>query len=307
MLISKAIKQASEEKKFHNTLTGTGNTKFKAYEKVGTDIVKLDPGHDTYFYKTETKKDKIVIHSTAGYLRHDVVQLTQKDNKVSVNYVISRDGVIYELFDPKYWAYHLGRGASGGNKVNSSTSISIELCNIGPLSVHGDRLVTSYSTESRKDYYCYLSENEYYTKCDYRGYEYFASFPNEQYKALKYLLDYLCDEFDIPYEFVELGKRHDTFTASEAKAFKGICTHVNFRSSGKYDLGPFFDWSKLSRDILEPINEVHTNEVKEMEDESVISNDMQFELDEVSIKSGSPNYMYFINKLIEFVMKLLKK
>jgi N-acetylmuramoyl-L-alanine amidase len=307
MSISKAAKQCSEELKFHNTLTGTGRTKFKAFETPGSDIIKLDPGHNTHYYKSVTAKDKIIIHSTAGYLRHDVVQLTQKDNKVSVNYVISRDGVIYELFDPKYWSYHLGRGASGGNKVNSSSSISIELCNIGPLTMYNGKLCTIYSTETRKDYYCTEAETNYYTKSSYRGYDYYASFPDKQYVALKYLLDHLCDTHDIPYEFVDINSRHDTFTSTEAKAFKGICTHVNYRKTGKYDLGPFFDWKKIERNyrVLSNNSVVETNDIVEpVEVEKV-------RLPEVnhvsSTNTGRSPFVKFILGFVDVIMKIIGK
>jgi hypothetical protein len=32
---------------------------------------------------------------------------------------------------------------------------------------------------------------------------------------------------------------------TEAKEFKGICSHVNFRPSGKWDVGPHFPWLEL--------------------------------------------------------------
>jgi len=292
--MSRASKQASEETKFHATLTGTSRRKFKAVMSNDSEIIKLDPGHSEYYYKTETKKDKIVIHSTVGYLRHDVCQLTMLDNKVSVQYVISRDGVIYELFDPKYWSYHLGRGAAGGNKNNSSTSIGIELSNIGPLMMDTKgRLCTSYSTPKRSDVYCNSDETEYYTKCDYRGYEYYASFPDKQYAALDWLLTHLCKEHDIPRTFVDIKSRHDTFTSAEAKAFKGICTHVNFRSTDKVDLGPFFEWSKIEEKKTQP---------KKVESVYFEFGDVEIKADPVPIKKSS-----ILNIIIKVIMKLLSR
>jgi N-acetylmuramoyl-L-alanine amidase len=258
----RASKIAEQESLFSEKLTNTSRVKYtdKGTQNIGDSVIrKVRPKHDSYYYKTETKKDMIVMHSTVGTLRADMASLTGKDNRVSVSYVIARSGEIYEVFDPKYWSYHLGRGAVGGNKVNSMRSIGIELSNYGPLVKKGDSLETIYSRmkytdsngkakTSKKDVYCDLSEVNEYTVVEggFRGYEYFASFTDEQYAALSDLLDYLCKEHDIPKTFVDEDKRFDTFSSStEGKSFKGICTHVNYRKSGKWDLGPDFNWDKL--------------------------------------------------------------
>lgn len=258
----KATKIPEQEQKFSEQLTNTSRVKYKDEGKIeigDSTIRQIRPNFDSYYYKSETEKDAIVIHSTAGTLRADMASLSKKDNHVSVSYVIARSGEIYELFDPKYWAYHLGNGAVGGNKNNSKRTIAIELSNYGPLTKRGENLETIYSQleytdtdgnkkKSKKDVYCTLDEVGEYTIVEdgFRGYEYFASFTTEQYAALSDLLDYLCNEFDIPREFIDEDDRFEVFkSATDAKSFKGICTHVNFRKTGKWDLGPDFDWNRL--------------------------------------------------------------
>ena len=258
----RASKIAEQEVAFSEKLTDTSRVKYtdEGSQKIGDSTIrKIRPNYDSYYYGTETKKDMIVLHSTAGTLRADMASLTKKDNHVSVSYVIARSGEIYEVFDPKYWSYHLGTGSVGGNKVNSSRSIGIELSNYGPLTKKGENLETIYSQleytdsegnpkKSKKDVYCNTSEVGEYTIVDdgFRGYEYFASFTDEQYAALSDLIDYLCEEFDIPKTFVDEDTRFKVFSsATQAKTYKGICTHVNYRKSGKWDLGPDFDWDKL--------------------------------------------------------------
>lgn len=266
----KASNIAEQEAKFSTELTNTSRVKYTEIGKVeiangDTTIRQIRPNFDSYYYKSETKKDMIVIHSTAGTLRADMASLTGKDNHVSVSYVIARSGEVYELFDPKYWSYHLGTGSVGGNKPNSQRSIAIEMSNYGPLTLRGEGLETIYSQiqykdsngdtkKTKKDVYCTLDEPEYYSIVEdgYRGYQYFAAFTDEQYKALNNLLDHLCVEHDIPKTFIDEDKRFETFsTATEAKEYKGICTHVNFRKSGKWDLGPDFAWEKLTGDDVE--------------------------------------------------------
>lgn len=270
----KASAIAEQETKFGTELTNTSKVKYKEIDTIviaggDTTIRQIRPNFDSYYYATETKKDMIVIHSTAGTLRADMASLTTKDNHVSVSYVIARSGEVYELFDPKYWSYHLGTGAVGGNKPNSQRSIAIEMSNYGPLTLRGEDLETIYSQvtykdsngdtkKTKKDVYCTLDEPEYYSIVEdgYRGYKYFASFTPEQYKALNNLLDYLCIEHNIPKTFLDEDKRYETFAStSEAKEFKGICTHVNFRKAGKWDLGPDFAWEKITGEEVEAESE----------------------------------------------------
>lgn len=264
----RATKIEEQEIKFSEKLTNTSNVKYtdNGTEKIGNSTIrKIRPSFDSYYYKTEHKKDLIVIHSTAGTLRADMASLTNKDTHVSVSYVIARTGDIYELFDPKYWSYHLGTGAVGGNKINSARSIAIELSNYGPLTKNGDGLETIYSQieytnstgelkKSKKDVYCDISEVDKYTVVDdgFRGYKYFATFTDAQYVALSDLIDYLCNTFVIPKTFIDGSARFETFkSATEGKSYTGICTHVNYRKSGKWDLGPDFEWDRIENAKIE--------------------------------------------------------
>jgi N-acetyl-anhydromuramyl-L-alanine amidase AmpD len=265
MRVSKITEQ---EVQFSDKLINTSRVKYTdigTYEIGYSSVRQIRPKYDSYYYNTENKKDLIVLHSTAGTLRADMASLTAQDNHVSVSYVIARSGDIYELFDPKYWSYHLGKGSVGGNRVNSARSIGIELSNYGPLIKKGENLETIYSQlkytdsngvekKSKKDVYCNTSDVDEYTIVDdeFRGYKYFASFTDEQYIALSDLLDYLCKEFDIPKTFIDEDERFNVFSsASEAKSYKGICTHVNYRKSGKWDLGPDFNWDRLMSTEIE--------------------------------------------------------
>lgn len=202
--------------------------------------------NDKSFYFDEIiPKTKIVIHFTAGYLKGDIGTLTQPGNHVSVPFVIARNGEIYNLWTSKYWSYHLGKNAVGGNTPMSKSTIGIEMSNIGCLIKSSNNLVTTYSNT---DVYCSLDETSFYTKIPkYRGFEYFATYTQAQYDSLKKLLKFLSNKYNIPYTFLPLNKRFDLFTSStESANFKGICSHVNFRAD-KWDIGPAFDWSKLEQ------------------------------------------------------------
>jgi N-acetyl-anhydromuramyl-L-alanine amidase AmpD len=202
---------------------------------------------DASFYYDETHpKKKVILHFTAGYLKSDIFYLTQKDNKVSVAFTIARDGTIYNLFSSAKWSYHLGKDAVGGNGTNSKNSIGIELCNIGPLKRVGDNLATVYADT---DIYCSINDKDQYieTEQEFRGYKYFATHTDAQYKSLAILLRYLTAQYNIPRAFLDESKRY--LTNEEVAAFNGIVTHINFRVDGKWDIGPGFDWSRLIADV----------------------------------------------------------
>ena len=210
-----------------------GQDEFMEYVDAG-----LSNGDESYYYKTRYDKDQIVLHYTAGYLRGDMAALSKHDYHVSVPFVIGRNGTIYNLFPSFYWSYHLGRGAIGGNSVRSKKSIGIEISNIGPLKLDGNKLRTYYDS-----IYCDDNEEEFYNKEPYRDYEYFATFTDEQYTSLIILLKYLTARYKIPAKFLSIAKRYEAGTF--VTDFKGIVTHVNYRRTGKTDIGPSFDWDRI--------------------------------------------------------------
>jgi len=249
------------EKRFHTTLTDSEGKLFKLNENIkltNSEIRKISTSYDSYYYKEKKNKNLIVLHGTIGAIKGDVASLTKKDSGMGVSYLISRDGIIYELFDPHYWSYHTGKGTVGGNTEISSRSIGIELSNYGPLVKKGLNLDTIYSEVaykdkkgnpqiSPKDTYCTINDFNQYTHLDtpYRGYEYFAQYTDKQYKALNDLINYLTTMFNIPKTFVDVTRRFEAFDEATAKSFKGIATHVNYRTSGKWDLGPDFKWNMI--------------------------------------------------------------
>ena len=200
-----------------------------------------DSGDESFFYKEETPKRKITLHYTMGYLKGDIATLTQQH--VSVPFVIGRNGQIYNLFASKYWSYHLGPGALGGNTAMSKECIGIEISNIGPLKLIENNLVTTYSD---KDIYCSLEETQYYTKLNpkYRNYEYYATFTDEQYEAIIKLIKFLCAKYDIPKNFLNSPERYEIMTDVGFQNFTGIVSHINCRVD-KTDIGPAFNWDKI--------------------------------------------------------------
>ena len=221
----------------------TARGELAATHENGLSVLDYTPnGRSDYFYQRSIRKKRIVLHFTAGFLGGDLSTLTKTDYHVSVPFVIARDGRIYRLFNTKYWSYHLGRAAIGGNKTCSSTSLGIELSNIGPLDKSGNWMWNAYGSK-----YCRITETEYYdTGPEYRGYKNFAKFTDAQYSALNELLTVLCVKHDILRTYLPKTRRFKEFSSpSQGRGFKGICSHVNYRKYGKTDIGPMFDWTKI--------------------------------------------------------------
>jgi N-acetyl-anhydromuramyl-L-alanine amidase AmpD len=247
----KAANTIDHENSFQSSGIDSAGKKFILTEgtfpvKGTTETVKImdcarDNGDKSFFYQEETAKRKIVLHFTMGYLKGDIATLTKQH--VSVPFVIGRNGIIYNLFASKYWSYHLGPGAIGGNTGMSKESVGIEISNIGPLKLIGDNLVTSYSND---DIYCSLADTQYYTKLNpkYRNWEYFATYTPAQYEAIIKLLRFLCAKYNLPKTFTDEPARYNTMTDEEFRNFTGIVSHVNCRPD-KVDIGPAFDWNKV--------------------------------------------------------------
>ena len=223
-------------------------------DKAGGKITFVDCAKqvkdDSYYSSEEYPKERIVLHHTAGYLKGDIAQLSRQSTEVSVPFVIARSGHIYNLWKSKYWSYHLGPGAIGGNTTGSQRSIAIELSNIGFLRKKtGGVLHTVYSSD---DIYCTEAQTAFYQKLPeaYRGERYYARFTNAQYNSLVLLLRYLTARYNIPRTLLSPVKRFETFgSVAEAENFKGICSHVNYRPSGKWDISPAFDWARVEKGL----------------------------------------------------------
>jgi hypothetical protein len=247
MKLSKTVPTApqllSTEQSFHTTLRDVGGkTWSKSPSRFGDDCLALQCGDTSFFYNEKTPKSGITLHHTVGLLPGDISVLSKKNNHVSVSFVIGMSGKVYQLFDPTLWSYHLGKtppGASWTNTQLSKSTIGIELSSFGPLTKVGDKLFDIYGY-----LYCGIADSEYYVGLDkpWRGYSYFASYTDAQYKALDSLLLKLCREFNIPHTFLPEGKR---FEFSKKPPTVGIWAHCNVRED-KSDISMAFDFGRIS-------------------------------------------------------------
>jgi hypothetical protein len=180
-------------------------------------------------YKTESPKTQIVIGSSMRKSNYHIVRLQHKDfgkTKRWNTYTITRDGVIYQHYDPKYHSDFMGI------KEGDKQSISIVLENMG------------YLIESPSGKYINWLDEE----CDgtlvgkkkWLGYNYWEKYSKEQIENCAELCRQLCDEFGIPKVVIDFRNYH-----KDIVKFRGIVFRSNYFEDSN-DINPLIDINKLN-------------------------------------------------------------
>ncbi len=187
------------------------------------------------YIQTETSKDLIVLHHTVGGSALSTIDYWKSDpDRIATAYVIERDGVIFEVFDPKYWAFHLGLKGSAG--AVDKRSIGIEIASEGGL-IQRDGNLYCFGRVSERT----LFKQEYYDHgMPWREYRFFDAYSDAQIAAIVELVNHLCDQFKIPRK---TPARHFDFDDGY-REFTGIIGHHHVRTD-KSDVHPGFSWQRL--------------------------------------------------------------
>lgn len=247
-------------------LLATGNNGEYRLRKIAVPVPGEDltlegvfctPAHRSgYYHAVAHPKERVVLHFTAGQVRSDLSALTRQDYHVSVPFVIGRDGTIYQLYSSKYWSGNIGKGIGNTGNAQDKCTIGIEISNYGYLAEREGKLETYYSRLKDKqgrvapvDVYCSLDEREAYQKLatPYRNQAYYATYTQEQYDSLIVLLRYLTAQYHIPRQFLPEPQRYTA--TNDVLNFRGIVSHVNYRDTGKWDIGPAFDWNRVMQGV----------------------------------------------------------
>jgi N-acetyl-anhydromuramyl-L-alanine amidase AmpD len=198
------------------------------------EIRKL-PLKANQYHKGIYDKKVIILHHTAGGSALSSIAWWAKDPRpVATPYIIDRDGIIYECFDPKYWAYHIGAGVLSLEQQ----SIGIELANYGSLTLKDGKYTTYVGSRISKEKVIELP-------APFRGSKYWEAYTPKQIAALKELLQYLVKKFKIE-------KQPDTknfYEYRNPKTIKaGIYSHTSARRDKK-DIFPQPDLLKIVAEI----------------------------------------------------------
>lgn len=236
--------------------------------------LRLKDNH--YFHDTIKKKQIYLHHTVGGSAKSSIEYWDSSDRCVATAYVIERDGTIYEVFDPWYWAWHLGL-KSADNTIRNKESVGIELASEGALKsgyqlnsvlkqqVFDEEWLYSFDIDippfknAKKLYHILHDSDKFFDLIiPFRGYWYFDAYDDAQVRACHELVAHLCVQFSIPRILLPKDERF-TFNPSYLE-FNGIVTHCNVRED-KTDLCPAWDWDALEQALatIEPDTNANFN------------------------------------------------
>lgn len=176
---------------------------------------------DNQYYHSTQKKKRIVLHHTAGGTAISSINWWDRyRDHVCTPYIIDRDGTIYEVFPPQYWAYALGINSSWAEKK----SIHIEICNYGWLNKINGQYYTGYGTPISEDKVVEYNEK-------HRGHLYYEKYTDAQVESVMYLINYLSEKFNIEIKDVE------KFWWYNKQSKKTLISHTTVRKD-KSDIHP---------------------------------------------------------------------
>ena len=200
--------------------------------------------------------EMIVMHYTAsGSTAGTVSWFMNPASKVSVHYVVGRDGEIVQLVKDEFRAHHAGQGPLPGQSEEigerrrkrnriiqpNSRSLGIEMVNWGPLQKRGDKYYTWMGSECPGE--VVLKDGTYW-----------QAYTDSQLASVIQLVSHLCQKHNIPAQYPPLGP--GTFDPDDKTlaAFKGILGHSALDNQ-KRDPGPHFDWNRLLAGVQEDLGQ----------------------------------------------------
>jgi len=171
------------------------------------------------YYPQSTDKNQIVLHHTVSGpgVFGDVNWWKQTPERIATHFIIARDGTIYQCFNSRYWAHHLGVKTSVFRKFNLRNTN--RLLNAGSISIEYDSW-GGVDNNTR-----YHGPVEHYPK-GYRGYTKFERYTAEQIESSRQLLEYFGKKYDIP-----LSYNADMWDVSKRalQGTPGVWSHGSFR------------------------------------------------------------------------------
>lgn len=148
-----AKKYAVTEKKYNKQLDSLETILSKKESiLVGTD--KKTEWISTVNYNLRKPNFIIIHHTSQDSLQQTIKTFTEQKSQVSSHYVVSKTGLIVQMLNDYFRAWHAGTSSWGTNTDINSTSIGIELDNNGcePFSEIQIESLLALLTKLKKDY-----------------------------------------------------------------------------------------------------------------------------------------------------------
>jgi len=181
------------------------------------------------FIKRKTKKDQIIISFSLRKKDNHITHLKHKEygkTKKWNTYTISRNGTIYEHYDPNYYSNFMNM-----KKINKK-SISIVLENMCSLIKINENSYVNWLNEK-----CPTNK---IIKKSFLGLHYWELIPDEQFKSVIDLCDKLCDRFNIPKKIIDFHHYN-----SNIDKFSGIVLKSNYVENTT-TINPLFNLQKFN-------------------------------------------------------------
>lgn len=200
------------------------------------EIIKKHLTNGQYITR-EYEKNSIFLHHTVGPTAEGAWKWwNETPERVGTPYIIDRNGVIIECFDPKYWAYHLG--ITGDDNYHEMHSINIELVSCGKLYKDGN-LFKFYPLYPNTMYPKIIpSEEVYEFKKSWKGHTLYHKYTDIQIQALQELLKYILNLFPTIRINFPLGKFYEFDQDVIDKHLTGLWSHSTVRAD-KDDIYPY--------------------------------------------------------------------
>ena len=205
------------------------------------------------FVKTVTKKDKFIIHHSAGWDNaRGMFQswIDDERGRVSTAYGINDKGEIYRGFDAsKYYGFALGQGLDSNaipkawkpyGAANDASAVQVEICNWGGLYEHMGKFYAWPVYNSKTKIFTYSAKYEVPKEkvityeYPFRGRRHFERYTDAEIEALKQLILYHHEVDGIPLTYNE-GMWGICERACKGAA--GIWGHISY-NAGKSDPHP---------------------------------------------------------------------
>jgi hypothetical protein len=202
-------------------------------------------------FPEQCEKSGIALHHTVGGTARSTFEYWLSTREmVGTAYIIDRDGTIYEIFNPRFWAWQFGLGWPDQRKVAfEKRFIGIEIASEGGMKEVDGRLYCfdRVSACTARGY-----EHVYDHKQPYRSFRYFDIYTEAQVTSVIDLIKFLCLEHGIekatPADY--LG-----YYGQRLAEFHGVLGHANLRWD-KSDPNPdSIFWEKVIAECgLKPVD-----------------------------------------------------
>lgn len=229
------------------------------------------------YYQDVVEKSQLYLHHTVGGSAESTFKYWDENaERVGTAFIVERDGEIFQVFEPHYWAHHLGLRHERNRELNMH-SIGIEMASEGALrsgeelnqvlrskrfavrfdesflyafdiDIDPERPATQWFSRARRLYHIENDKGKY-LQTKFRGYDYFDAYNEEQVLSVFWLTRYLSEIFPTILLALPTGDR--TRFDQSLFDFKGVLGHHNVRPD-KSDLHPGWPWTRMEQYLASP-------------------------------------------------------